>query len=86
MNLKDNKQLVKQIRYLKSKRLFGSVIYYIMQNKTILGIDDVLELQNRTHTGLFHKENSFLKMAFRWETTNQSYSFWKHINKVLSKL
>lgn len=106
MNLKDDKRLVKQIRYLKSNGLFGSVIYYIMQNKlfsskndrvkakfrhilgmeNILGIDDILELINRTHTGLFLKENSFLKMAFLWETTKQSYSFWEHINKVLSKL
>lgn len=86
MNLKDNKQLVKQIRYLKSKRLFGEVIYYIMQNKLIFGIDDVLELINRTHTSLFYERNSFLKMAFRWETTNKSYSFWEYINKVLSKL
>lgn len=105
MNLKDDKQLVKQIRYLKSNRLFGSVIYYIMRNRLtsenqwtkvntryilgfdkILGIDEVLKLFNRTHTSSFLKENSFLKMAFRWETTKQSYSFWEHINKVLSKL
>lgn len=99
MNLKDDKQLVKQIRYLKSNRLFGSVIYYIMRNRLtsenqwtkvntryILGIDDVLKLLNRTHTSSFLKENSFLRMAFVWEDTKQRYSFWNHINKVLSKL
>lgn len=86
MNLKDNKRIVKQKRYLKSNRLFGSVIYYMMQNKPVLGINDAVELINRTHTSSFRKENSFLKMAFRWEMTKLSYSFWKHINKVLSNL
>lgn len=105
MNLKDDKQLVKQIRYLKSNRLFGSVIYYIMRNRLIsenqwtkvntryilgfdkiLGIDDALKILNRNHISSFLKENSFLKMAFVWEDTKQRYSFWNHINKVLSKL
>lgn len=105
MNLKDNKQLVKQIRYLKSNRLFGLVIYYIMRNRLIpenqwtkvntryilgfdkiLDIDDALKILNRNHISSFLKENSFLKIAFVWEDTKQRYSFWNHINKVLSKL
>lgn len=59
MNLKDDKRIVKQIRYLKSNRLFGSVIYYIMRNRLtsenqwtkvntryILGFDKILDIDD----------------------------------------
>lgn len=99
MNLKDDKRIVNQIRYLKSNVLFGSVIYYIMQNRNIPkdacgargyfrnvnSIDDVVERYNKFHHEVSNHD-SFLKEAFLWDTTSRHYRFWEHINSVMCKL
>lgn len=100
MNLKDDKRIVKQIRLLKNDRLFGSVIYNIIQNRNIPkdacstksyfrnvnNIDDAVERWHKAFQGEGVIHDTFLREAFLWDTTRQHHMFWENINDVMGYL